>query len=233
MLQTIAVQARLNKARRVLDELKILFALPLPGIEADGKAGEVRAALSSIATEIGEKMDAVDQDGELSDVGKLKKLEALAEAMRTRAENLRKAIAPRLESAIDSLRKALTAPLTPLPKDDAAGAIRHMEIRTRLLQMTPSEREIALWGAVEHCDDELLRAIVTAPKAFALVPADVLAKATETFWVKARPELAAQIETLETLQLALGSNFRSVFSVLDNLAGVVKDGATVTGESDE
>lgn len=236
-VQEFLARERLAKARRSFDELELRFSMELPGdpnvVDEIGVATEIRAGIRHVVNETVAKATTVVQDRDLSDQGKARRLENLAKDMRQRIANLQKVADGKLAKRLESLRKELGKPLVDLHQGDAVAAIRCMEIRNRLGGMNDSDRLSALWAAAEHGDIETLQAFSTAPRSFRLADDKAIAEAMNLHWQKQRPELAEQVDQLETVAEMLSSDFRTASNGLDNLGGTILDGRAVEGRGSE
>ncbi|MBP8911876.1 MAG: hypothetical protein KBI32_10275 [Phycisphaerae bacterium] len=228
---------RLSRAMVKLDELENRVALGLPNVPTPSDerrlASNVRDGLALVAREVRDKTRTVVSNGDLSDSGKVKQLEAIAASIRPRIEILRKAVTNRVEERLATLRAQLTQPLTGRAKDDVIGEVRAGEIRTRLSAMDEASRIAKLWNAVDIGDEETLHAIATAPKSFSIVGGDDLAKATEAFWQKQQPEIVEEISDLETIGQLLADDFQAMDCALDNLAEIARYNPASEGQTSD
>lgn len=155
-----------------------------------------------VAVEYHQRAVELRADGRFTEEGVRDRLQALAldYVEDDRIGNLR-VLEERLEKRVNNLERELELPTR--ASDDAAGAVRDMEVRTWLRGLDPEERREAVFQVIEEGDGELMKAIATGPQALSGVRPDLREPARER-WIESQHGPNA-LDRLEGHRQALAS----------------------------
>ena len=200
----------LSKARQMVKDAQ--NSLPVESAAAiEGVYGDI-VNLNNL---ISKKLIAVDNDISLSEISQKTARREIIEKAGRKLEFLKS------KRNYSSLIKELETKFADAPhkKEDAVlKFLREKEIRDRLVGMT--ERQI-----ISHFGDSLfdgsnpllVDAILNAPTGFEILPEEDLRKLREIKVKKMDPQVAAEIETVRSLEYVIMQMFNLVKDELDNL----------------
>ena len=220
----------ISKARQMVKDAQT--SLP---VESAAAIESVYGDIVNLNNLISKKLIAVDNDITLSDISKKTSRREIIEKAGRKLEVLKS------KRNYSFLIKELETKITEVPEkkeDSVLKFLREKEIRDRLVGMT--ERQI-----ISHFGDSLFDgsnplltdAILNAPAGFEILPEEDLQKLREIKVKKMDPQVAAEIETVRSLEYVIMQMFNLVKDELDKLrkkelpVSIVEPPATGTDSS--
>ncbi len=200
----------MSKARQMVKEAQ--NSLP---VESAAAIESVYGDIVNLNNLISKKLSAVDNDISLNEISKKTARREIIEKAGRKLEILKS------KRNYSSLIKELEIKFADGPhkkEDSVLKLLREKEIRDRLVGMT--ERQI-----ISHFGDSLfdgsnpllVDAILNAPAGFEILPEEDLRKLREIKVRKMDPQVAAEIETVRSLEYVIMQMFNLVKDELDNL----------------
>ena len=200
----------ISKARQMVKDAQ--NSLP---VESAAAIESVYGDIVNLNNLINKKLTAVDNDITLSELAKKTARREIIEKAGRKLEVLKS------KRNYSSMIKELETKLTDVPEkkeDSVLKFLREKEIRDRLVGMT--ERQI-----ISHFGDSLFDgsnplltdAILNAPAGFEILPEEDLQKLREIRVKKMDPKVAAEIETVRSLEYVIMQLFTLVKDELDRL----------------
>lgn len=217
----------ISKARQMVKEAQ--NSLP---VESAAAIESVYGDIVNLNNLIGKKLIAIENDITVSEIAKKTARREILEKAGRKLEVLKS------KRNYSSIIKELETKITEVPEkkeDPVLKFLREKEIRDRLVGMT--ERQI-----ISHFGDSLFDgsnplltdAILNAPAGFEILPEEDLQKLREIKVKKMDPQVAAEIETVRSLDYVIMQMFTLVKDELDRLrkkelpVSIVKPPATGT-----
>lgn len=217
----------ISKARQMVKDAQ--NSLP---VESAAAIESVYGDIVNLNNLIGKKLIAIENDITLSEIAKKTARREILEKAGRKLEVLKS------KRNYSSIIKELETKITEVPEkkeDSVLKFLREKEIRDRLVGMT--ERQI-----ISHFGDSLFDgsnplltdAILNAPAGFEILPEEDLQKLREIKVKKMDPQVAAEIETVRSLDYVIMQMFTLVKDELDRLrkkelpVSIVKPPATGT-----
>jgi len=200
----------ISKARQMVKDAQ--NSLP---VESAAAIESVYGDIVNLNNLISKKLIAIDNDITLSDISKKTARREIIEKAGRKLEVLKSK--RNYSSMIKELETKITA--FPVKKEESViKFLREKEIRDRLVGMT--ERQI-----ISHFGDSLFDgsnplltdAILNAPAGFEILPEEDLQKLREIKVQKMDPKVAAEIETVRSLEYVIMQMFNLVKDELDKL----------------
>ena len=200
----------ISKARQMVKDAQ--NSLP---VESAAAIESVYGDIVNLNNLISKKLIAIDNDITLSDISKKTARREIIEKAGRKLEVLKS------KRNYSSMIKELETKITDLPEKKEESVLRFLrekEIRDRLVGMT--ERQI-----ISHFGDSLFDgsnplltdAILNAPAGFEILPEEDLLKLREIKVKKMDPQVAAEIETVRSLEYVIMQMFNLVKDELDKL----------------
>ena len=200
----------ISKARQMVKDAQ--NSLP---VESAAAIESVYGDIVNLNNLISKKLITIDNDITLSDISKKTARREIIEKAGRKLEVLKS------KRNYSSMIKELETKITDLPQKKEESVLRFLrekEIRDRLVGMT--ERQI-----ISHFGDSLFDgsnplltdAILNAPAGFEILPEEDLLKLREIKVKKMDPQVAAEIETVRSLEYVIMQMFNLVKDELDKL----------------
>ena len=200
----------ISKARQMVKDAQ--NSLP---VESAAAIESVYGDIVNLNNLISKKLIAIDNDITLSDISKKTARREIIEKAGRKLEVLKS------KRNYSSMIKELETQITDLPEKKEESVLRFLrekEIRDRLVGMT--ERQI-----ISHFGDSLFDgsnplltdAILNAPAGFEILPEEDLLKLREIKVKKMDPQVAAEIETVRSLEYVIMQMFNLIKDELDKL----------------